>query len=194
MLQVSVNTKERRIVLRSKRKLNIRTVVRSGFLVAISIVMTRFVYILLPIAGANTLRISFGDLPIMLSGLLFGPVIGGLTGIAADLIGFLINSQGAAYHPGFTISSMMWGIIPGIVIINSKNDRNYSLGKIALAVGLSYIVISLGLNTLWLTQLYGTASFIALLPPRILNVAISIPVMTIVIKTLIRYLKPFASL
>ena len=88
--------------MRTKQKFDIRTIVKAGFLVAISVVMTRFAYIMLPIGGVQGLRISFGELPIMLSGFLFGPVVGGITGIAADLIGVLVNPQGA-YFPGFTI-------------------------------------------------------------------------------------------
>lgn len=191
MLQVSVNNEERRIILRTKTKLNIQTVVKAGFLVAISIVMTRFAYIMLPIGGVQGMRISFGELPIMLSGFLFGPIVGALTGIAADLIGILINPQGP-YFPGFTISSMMWGAIPGLIMMFFRNSRDYSLFKVMLAVGISYVIISLALNTLWLSMLYGSAFFI-LLPPRILNVVVSIPIMGFVANLLLRYLKPFAS-
>lgn len=175
--------------MKTKSRIDIRTVVQAGFLVAISIVMTRFLYIMLPIGGVDGMRISFGDLPIMLSGFLLGPVVGGLTGIAADLIGVLINPQGP-YFPGFTFSSMMWGVIPGLVMMAFKSRREYSWLKVMLAVGLCYIVVSLGLNTLWISKLYGSA-FIVLLPARILNVVISIPIMGFVAKMLLKYLKPY---
>lgn len=179
--------------MRTKSKFDIRTVVKAGFLVAISIVMTRFAYIMLPIGGVQGMRISFGELPIMLSGFLFGPVVGGLTGIAADLIGMLVNPQGP-YFPGFTLSSMMWGVIPGLMMMVFKNGkRDYSLIKVMTTIAIAYLVVSLLLNTLWLSILYGAAFFI-LLPPRILNVVISIPIMGFVARALLQYLKRFADI
>lgn len=195
MWQVSVNTIERRIFLktnmRTKSKIDVRTVVKAGFLVAISIVMTRFAYIMLPIGGVSGMRISFGELPIMLSGFLFGPLVGGLTGIAADLIGVLVNPQGP-YFPGFTISSMMWGVIPGLMMKVFNKGKDYSLFKVMLTVAIGYLVVSLALNTLWLSILY-SAAFFVLLPARILNVVISIPIMGFVARALLQYLRRFAS-
>ena len=145
-------------MLKNKNKINVRTMVKAGFLVAISIVMTRFVYIMLAPAGFQVLRISFGYVPLMLSGLLFGPIVGGLTGLAADLIGFLVNPMGP-YHPGFTISSVLWGLIPGLVFIVLKGKKrlveSYSLKNIVLAVTIASIIVSLILDTYWLSKLYG---------------------------------------
>ena len=167
--------------------------VKAGFLVAISIVMTRFAYIMVPLAGVSALRISFGDLPLMLSGMIFGPLVGGLTGFAADLIGFLINPQGP-YHPGFTLSSILWGVIPGLVFYRLKREKNYekiySYKNIFVAVLLVTIVVSLGLNTYWLSTLYGRG-FIILLPTRVLAALISIPLHTVIIKYLMKYLRSF---
>lgn len=175
--------------MKTKSRIDIRTVVQAGFLVAISIVMTRFLYIMLPIGGVDGMRISFGELPIMLSGFLLGPVVGGLTGIAADLIGVLVNPQGP-YFPGFTISSMMWGVIPGLIMMIFKNKRDYSWLKVILAVGISFIIVSLIMNTIWISRLYGSA-FVVLIPARVLNVVISIPIISFVAKVLLKYLKPF---
>ncbi|WFA09616.1 folate family ECF transporter S component [Tissierella sp. Yu-01] len=178
---------------RTKSKMDVKTVVKAGFLVAISIVMTRFVFIMIPIAGASGLRISFGDMPIMLSGFMFGPVIGGLTGIAADLLGVLINPQGP-YFPGFTLSSMLWGVIPGVLTYlfgkNKSHSKLFSIKFVSISVGISYIIVSLILNTIWLSQLYGTG-FIVLLPARVLSAAISIPIYSIILNVLLKYLRRF---
>lgn len=173
--------------------MSVRTMVKAGFLVAISIVMTRFAYIMVPLAGVSALRISFGDLPLMLSGMMFGPLVGGLTGMAADIIGFLINPQGP-YHPGFTLSSILWGVIPGLVFYRLRNEKNfekvYSYKNILAAVLLVTVIVSLGLNTYWLSTLYGRG-FIILLPTRVLAAVISIPLHTVILKYLLKYLKNF---
>jgi len=179
--------------MNKKKKMDVRIMVKAGFLVAISIVMTRFAYIMVPLAGVSALRISFGELPLMLSGMIFGPLVGGLTGLAADIIGFLINPQGP-YHPGFTLSSILWGVIPGIIMYALKGKKGYdklfSFKNIFLAVAVVTIVVSLGLNTYWLSNLFGRG-FIVLLPTRFLAAIISIPLNAIILKYLLKYLKGF---
>ena len=174
-----------------KSSMDTRTMVKAGFLTAISIVLTRFMYFFVPLAGFPALRISFGEVPIMMSGLLFGPIVGGVTGVAADLIGILINSQGA-FHPGFTLSSMLWGVIPGLFSLLFKKhktyEKTYSFMNIFLAVFVSFVVVSLGLNTLWLSSMFGKG-FIILLPGRVIAAILSIPLQSIIITTLLKYLK-----
>jgi ECF transporter S component (folate family) len=176
----------------NKKTMDIRTIVKAGFLVAISIVMTRFAFVMLPIAGVSALRISFGEMPLMLSGFLFGPLVGGLTGIAADLLGVLINPQGP-YYPGFTISSMMWGILPGIItyILEKKVpiSKMFSFKFVLVSVAISSIIVTL-LNTVWLSDLFGTA-IIILLPPRLLSAAISIPILSILLTAILKYARRF---
>lgn len=174
-----------------KGSMDTRTMVKAGFLTAISIVLTRFMYFFVPLAGIPALRISFGEVPIMMSGLLFGPIVGGVTGVAADLIGILINSQGA-FHPGFTLSSMLWGVIPGLFALLYKKrktyEKIYSFMNVFLAVFVSFVIISLGLNTLWLSSMFGKG-FIVLLPGRVIAAIVNIPLQSIIITTLLKYLK-----
>src|SRR5699024_7910303 len=115
------------------------------------------------------------------------------TGIAADLIGFLINSHGAAFHPGITLSSMFWGVIPGIVMLGSKNPKKYSFLKIIIPTAIAYILVSVLLNTICLSQLFGT-SMLVLIPVRVLNAAINIPIASIILQILLKYLKEFSDL
>lgn len=166
-------------------KINTTTMVQSAFLVAISIVLTRF-FVFMP---TNTLRIGFGDLPLMLSGFLFGPIVGGITGAAADLIGIIINPLGPP-HLGLTISSMLWGVIPGLFVMIARRRGSNPYGKlnVLIAVTVSIVVVSLGLNTFWLSRLYGDGFFV-MLPTRIVTGLINIPVQSLVLINLLKYLK-----
>lgn len=154
---------------RVTKKINTSAIVLAGLLSAISIIFTRFFALM--IAG-NTIRLSFGDIPLELSGILLGPVFGALTGVVADVAGSLVRSYGP-YFPGFTLSSALMGIIPALFFINAK--EKISLWKIAAAVITTNIVVSLGLNTLWLSIMFKKA-FIVLLPGRLLTRAIMIPI------------------
>lgn len=175
----------------NKRTINTRQLVQAAFLVAISIAMTRFLYFFVPLAGMPALRISFGEIPLMMSGLLFGPIIGGISGLAADAIGVMINPQGA-FHPGFMLSSMLWGIIPGFlgVYFKSKGEKGnpYTVQRIVLTVVLCMVVISLGLNTLWLSTMFGKG-FMVLLPGRLISALVNIPLHSFIISTLLKHLR-----
>ncbi|WP_202709152.1 folate family ECF transporter S component [Sporosalibacterium faouarense] len=255
--------------INKKRKLlDTRTLVASSLLTAISIIFTRVFAVMVPLAGVPALRLSFGQIPIAITGILFGPFAGGIAGAVADLVGFMLNPGGGVFFPGFTLSSMLWGIIPGlfykimnnrrtginfnivntIVIIlltvglvnlvfsggiisiengnitlsgstleivisiiaivvaivfiiipfvisrryKEKEDRArksiYSIDKIVFIITISYVIISLGLNTLWLTILYDSA-FMAFLPGRILAGVFMIPIFSMAIYVLSKFFK-----
>jgi len=229
------------------RKFQLKTadLVKAGLLAAISIVLTRFLSLMVPLGGLPALRVGFGPIPIILSGMLFGPVVGALTGVVADVIGFMINPTGGIFFPGFTFSAALNGIISGVLfhqlkIQNSKKNYNIlnsivigifllaivfneaialpflivallvsiifiaipfivsknlekrsdviGYDKIAFTVTLDYIVVSLILNTLWLSMMFDKG-FVIFLPGRIIASVIVIPIYTFVIYTLSKYTK-----
>lgn len=175
----------------NRKKIDTNTMVKAAFLAALSIVLTRFLSIMLPIAGLPTIRIGFGGVPIFISGILFGPTVGGITGIVADLIGVLINPMGP-YHPGFTFSAFLNGAIPGIFAIYFRKrpiNGSFITFKRILMVEI-FLGISNGifLNTLWLTQILGKG-FLILVPARAINTLVNVPIRTIIIYNILKYFK-----
>ncbi|MFP4200841.1 MAG: folate family ECF transporter S component, partial [Clostridia bacterium] len=86
-----------------------RAMVTVALLIAISVILTRVFGIMLPVGGVMSLRISFGEIPIYLSGILFGPFAGAAAGAIADLIGVMV--AGMDFFPGFTVSAAVAGFI-----------------------------------------------------------------------------------
>ena len=176
----------------NRSRINTKTLVQAAILVAISIVLTRVGSIMI----LPTLRLGFGETPLIMSGFLFGPAIGGLSGLVADLIGFVINPQGP-YHPGFTFSSMMWGVIAGLFAMYYKKDKEtkevFTPLRITIAVAVAMVVISLGLNTFWLSRLYGKG-FIAMIPGRILSFLVSTPIQSYILTILMKHVRPMIEL
>ncbi|MFH0926580.1 MAG: folate family ECF transporter S component, partial [bacterium] len=74
-----------------------------GLLIAMSIILTRIASLRIAIGGVEGIRIGFGGLPIILGGVLFGPLSGGLIGAISDVVGYFINPMGA-YMPHFTLT------------------------------------------------------------------------------------------
>jgi len=102
--------------------------------------------IMVTVAGFPALKINFSTIPIMLSGILFGPIAGFMTGGVADVIGYIINPQGGPFFPGFTLSTALTGMIPGLVyklITKYKKVKKINFNYIN---GLFIILISLGLG------------------------------------------------
>ncbi len=130
---------------------------------AISIVLTRFLSFYLPVLAVNTVRISLGNIPIILAGLLLGPVAGAATGITADIIGATMFSP-FGYFPGFTLSAALVGFLPGILKIYFKKLDRYS--NVLLIVFITELITSMGLNTLWVS-ITTHVNYFVLLVPRI---------------------------
>lgn len=147
-----------------------RNMIFIALLIAINVVLTRFVAIQTPIV-----RIGFGFIPIALSAMFFGPIIGGITAALADIVGMMIFPQGA-YFPGFTLTAFLGGAFYGIFLYNKpKTWLNILLAALTIS-----IVANLGLNTLWLSMITGNAA-IAIIVPRIIKEIILIPIRTILI-------------
>ena len=116
------------------------------------------------------IKISFSFIADEMTGMMFGPVVGGVMGGAADLIKYLVHPTGA-FFPGFTISGVISGMIYGVILYK----KPVQLKRILLANGLVMIFVNILLNTYWLTLLYGQG-FLAILPVRVLKEIILYPI------------------
>ncbi len=147
-----------------KKNLTTKNLLLITLFATISIILTRFLAFYLPFLGFNSVRISLGNIPLILSGFLLGPFCGAITGVLADLLGATLFPSGA-YFPGFTLSACLTGLLAGLLkpLIGGKM-RWINILCITL---LTEAVCSIGLTTLWLSIVYGT-SYFALLLPRIL--------------------------
>ena len=155
---------------------NTSTIVYMALFIALDVVFTRFVSIQTPI-----IRIGFGFLPISLCSIMFGPIIGGITGAVADIVGMVIFPSGA-YFPGFTLSAFVSGTIYGLVL----HKKQISAVRILIAVALIIILVDSIMNTYWLSIITGKAAM-ALLMPRVIKNLIMIPIQTILIYTMWKF-------
>ncbi len=143
------------------KKFTTRNILLLALFAAISIILTRFLSFYLPIVAVNTVRISLGNIPIVLAGLLLGPIAGAATGIVADVIGTTMFSA-FGYFPGFTLSAALVGFLPGVLKIYFKNTDKYS--NILAIVFITELVTSMGLNTLWVSMMSHVNYFVMLVP------------------------------
>lgn len=155
---------------------NTRKLVFISILVAIEVILTRFLSIQTPI-----IRIGFGFIPVSLAAMLYGPFIGGMVGAVSDVLGMLIFPKGA-FFPGFTFSAFLGGIFYGVFLYKKQK----SLLNIGLAVLVITLIVNLGFNTLWLSMLTGKGVFV-LIPTRAVKEMIVFPIQTFLIYIVWKY-------
>lgn len=154
---------------------NTHRLVIMGLLVALSIILSRFLSI-----SAWNLKIGFAFAPIALAGMLFGPISAGIVAAIADIIGATLFPLGQ-FFPGFTFTAFLTGILFGAFLYKKADTKNIVLASLT-----TQIIGSLLLNTLWISMLYGTP-FWALMPTRILQTCVMIVFQIILIRILVGY-------
>ena len=155
----------------------LQTLTACAVLIAVQVVLSRFCSI-----NAWNLKIGLGFLPVMLAGVLFGPIYGAAVGALSDFIGAVLFPIGA-YFPGFTLSLALTGAVFGVLVRGDKAKT----WRIALAVGVDQLVLSLLINSLWISVLYGSP-YVPLLGTRIVQCAVMLPVEFILTGAAVRLL------
>lgn len=128
-----------------KQKLTVKSYSIIGALVAMEIILSRFLSI-----HTWNLKIGFSFVPIVVTAMLFGGVYAGLVGAIGDIIGAMLFPVGP-FFPGFTITAFLNGVIFAFFLKKKPTFVN-----IVISVLLVQIVGSLGLNTFWISMLYGS--------------------------------------
>lgn len=157
------------------KKINTKVLAYAGVLIAMNVVLVRVVAI--PIGP--TLRITVGNVPIVLASFWFGPVVGAICGGLGDLIGCILS--GYAPIPLLLVSSVLTGFLPyffkkfvvkGIAEQNHKATL-YGKGFVRMLLMMTVVnlITSQGFSTFGLAQWQGIsfwALFLTRLPQSIL--------------------------
>lgn len=133
--------------------------------------------------GVYSLKIGFGVLPVILTGVLFGPAYGAMVGGMTDFLQAMIFPKGA-YVPFFTVIGTLFGLIPGLFFTGGREPRFL---RILAAVATGQITASVILNSLLLIWLYNLPweAFI----PRMINQAFMIPIYSVLVYCCVKLLK-----
>lgn len=189
-------------------KINTKRMVQVAMLIAVEIVLSRFLSIPTPIT-----KISFAFLPVAIIAMLYGPVYAGIAAALADFIGAMLFPT-APFFAGFTLTAFLTGVIyglflhkqpdsafyqkhgriysffsamrrhlPNIRIFNDKQYKPYL--RVLCAVLLITFALHLGLNTVWIKIITGKA-ILAFLPARLVQSSIMLPVQVISIYAVVK--------
>ena len=134
-----------------KRLYTTKTVTTLGLLAALSVVIG---WVCKSYLTFGPIRITFENIPIIISGIIYGPVIGAIVAVLSDIISCL-TSPNPALNPIITLGAASIGIISGVVskyVI--KSGRFSVILKTLLSVFISHIIgsmliKSIGLHLFW---------------------------------------------
>ena len=143
-----------------------KNLVLCGLMAAIAIVLS----MVASISIGPYVKIGFSGIPNRIVEFLSGPVVGCIFGGALDLLKFMIKPDGPFFF-GFTFNVMLAGLIYGCLLYH----KPLSIKRIVIAEFLVKLIVNCGLNTLWISMLYGKAFFV-LLPMRLLKNVIMLPI------------------
>ncbi len=105
--------------------------------------------------GMGLYRITFENLPIVISGIFFGPFVGGAVGASSDLISYLLSKQ--SYPPNLivTLGAMSVGLVSGLVSRFAVKKSGYA--QIIISGACAHIIGSMIIKPIGLFQFYGIA-------------------------------------
>lgn len=117
-----------------------------------------------------SLMITIDFVMVVASGMLYGPVVAGLQAAVVDILTALLFPKGA-FFPGFTLSSLLGGMVYGFVLYK----RPWTWQRLLLSKAIVNVCINIGLNTFWLSLILGKAIQV-LIWPRLTKNLVLLPV------------------
>lgn len=153
----------------------------TAILAATALILNRFL-------SFNVWNMSIGlsFVPVLICGLLFGPIMGGVCGALADFVGALLFPFGP-YFVGFTVTAFLSGIFLGMPSLFAKKVKKplvfalYCFGFFLI----NEVICTLTLNSLWIELLY-SGEFLPILITRIPKSVIDL-VLGVVLGVTIQY-------
>ncbi|MFK5883196.1 MAG: folate family ECF transporter S component [Candidatus Izemoplasma sp.] len=158
-----------------KSRFTTQMLTRTALLVGTSIVLKAFLSL-----DSPTYRITFFELPLIILGILFGPVIGLIGGFIVDWI-YVLYSPFAFSFNLMTLSTMLWGFIPGLYFLKIKRVSYFNLSIVIILTSL----MAFSLNSVQLYLWFNTGMYVEL-PARIITMVIKLPMQIYLIKELHR--------
>jgi len=162
----------------AKELKKLKTIVVTGLLIAIGIILGQFS---IQISQSTKIGISF--IATQLTAMLFGPVVGGIMGGVSDILKFIIKPTGN-FLIGYTINAMVGPILYGIMLYK----KPISFWRILFSKAVVAVLVNLLLGCYW-QYLYFGAAIVAILPGKVLQQVIQVPVQSVLFYIVVVALK-----
>ena len=125
---------------------NTRKIVVMGLMIALAMILSSFDIRITP----SFKLFSIIYIPSAIVSIIYGPIAGLIFGFASDFATYLARPSGP-YFMGYAISAMVANLIYGCFLYK----KPLSLARVAIARALVVLIVTLGLNAIWLIMMYG---------------------------------------
>jgi len=163
-------------LFRTNIDISVRTLCQLAVLIALTFVLER----LIPPINLPTMRISFAFIPMMICGMLFGPVWGAVSFGIADILGWPL--MGLQPIPLILVSRIVNGFLFGFFL----HRENAKLWPHAVVSAVSIQVIcGMWLTTLGLSHFLGTPYFpllVTRIPQFVIFIVLQIAIFPVLLK------------
>lgn len=157
---------------------SVNTLVLTALLIAIGIILGQY-----SVQVTDTVKVGVSFIATQLTATLFGPVVGGIMGGVTDILKYIIKPTGA-FSILWTLNAVVGPVIYGMMLYKKR----VTLWRIVLSKAVVAVVVNLFLGSLWTTLLYGKA-FWALLPAKLLQQVIQVPIQSLIFWVMVKALQ-----
>ena len=133
---------------------SLKVMTMAAMLTAMSVVIGIFCKSFLNF-GAGLFRITFENLPILMSGIMFGPVVGGIVGVATDIVSYFLSGQAYPINPLVTLGAGLVGVVSGVLSRYVFKRSGYA--RIIIPSAAAHVVASMIVKPIGLFAFYGWA-------------------------------------
>ncbi len=133
---------------------SIRNMTVAAMLTAMSVVIGILCKSMLNFGG-GLFRVTFENLPILLCGIMFGPIAGMAVGAATDIISYFLSGQAYPINLIVTLGAASIGLISGLFSKYFIRKNGYM--KIIIPSAVAHIIGSMVIKPIGLYQFYGIA-------------------------------------
>jgi len=110
-----------------KNIFSIRTLIVLALLAALCAVFKGLLSFPIIFTGIKTAEVSLAAIPVLLAGVFFGPLAGGLVGFVGEMSGFFMGVQTGGYNPAFSLIMALLGIIAGLFCLKTRTVTTWRL-------------------------------------------------------------------
>lgn len=166
---------------------NITNMVLAAIFIMITVIAKRFLTVMIPLFGLESLKIGLEYIPLMIAGYFLSPSYAYLIGLSCDLIGLILVPTGFPFF-GFTLTMILVSLIPSLIKIYVKNINPSKIDLIVKA-----FILILGISGIFYIYYLEELSISSTLYKLTLNQKLPLMVVCLVLMILfifiIEYLK-----
>ena len=135
---------------------------------------------------ADNLNIMFSYLVAASGSMIYGPVLGVMSGFVSDILGYLLHPDGP-FFIGYTISEMLGALVYALFLYRAR----ISVVRICCCRLTVNLFLNIGLGCLWSQMMYGKG-YLYYLAKSVVKNAILLPIEVVLMVVVLQALIPLA--